>query len=100
MPTFKIEYLPVAQKDLIEILEYIQRDNPPAALALLNKIDESIAKLGDFPLMGAMPKDIRLKSLGYRMLVIGNYLVFYVLMDDIVEIRRIMHGKRRYEFLV
>ena len=100
MPEHKIHYLPVAQRDLQEILEYIRLDNPSAALDLLSRFDEAIAKLSVFPYMGSMPKDLRLKHLGYRTLVIGNYLVFYVLINDIVEIRRIIQGKRRYEFLL
>jgi plasmid stabilization system protein ParE len=50
--------------------------------------------------MGVVSKDIRLISLNYRMLVIENYLVFYIIKDDVVEIRRILHGKRKYSFLL
>ncbi|HOE57481.1 MAG TPA: type II toxin-antitoxin system RelE/ParE family toxin, partial [Bacillota bacterium] len=53
-----------------------------------------------FPFIGVVPKDIRLQGLGYRMLIIENYLVFYVVLDDIVEIRRITSGKRKYDFLL
>ncbi len=49
--------------------------------------------------MGHAPKDQRLIQLNYRMLVVENYLVFYVVLDDVVEIRRIFHGKRKYDFL-
>ena len=50
--------------------------------------------------MGVIPNDLRLKSLNYRMLIIDNYLVFYVVKDCIVEIRRILHGRRKYAFLL
>lgn len=97
---YKINYLPLAQQDLVEIIDYIKKDNPAAALGLVNEIDEEISKLEDFPFMGITPKDLRLKSLNYKMLVIDNYLVFYVVKDDIVEIRSVLHGKRRYPFLL
>ena len=90
---YSIQYLPIAQQDLIDILDYIKQDNPGAALKLINEIDEVISKLEDFPFMGFTPKDLYLKSLNYRMLVIDNYLVFYIVKDLIVEIRRIIHGK-------
>lgn len=96
---YPIEYLPIAEQDLIEILEYIQIDNPSAALQLLEEIDKSISKLAYFPYMGHMPKDQRLIQLNYRTLVVESYLVFYVVLDEIVEIRRILHGKRKYDFL-
>jgi addiction module RelE/StbE family toxin len=96
---YKIEYLPSSAKDLTEIVEYIKIDSPQSAMNFLDKIDESISRLAQCPLIGVVPKDVRLQSLGYRMLIIENHLVFYVVFDDIVEIRRIISGKRKYEFL-
>lgn len=96
----EVRYLPAAQQDLIDILNYIKQDNPTAAFKLIHKIDESISALEELPNMGVIPKDLRLKSLNYRMLIIENYLVFYVIKDSIIEIRRIIHGKRRYSFLL
>ena len=95
----KIVYLPAAERDLSEIVEYISRNSPSAALSLLEKIDEDISRLAEFPQIGKTPKDSRLQELGYKMLVIKNYLVFYVLKQNTVEIRRVIHGKRRFEFL-
>ena len=99
---YNINYLPVARKDLIDIIEYIQEDNPKAALKFLNQIEDTISKLEDFPYMGATPKDTLLQYKGYRILVIQNYLVFYVVKENSleVEIRRIIHGKRKYDFLL
>ncbi len=97
---YNVEYLPIAQKDLEEILEYIQTDNPGAALKFLDQIDKAVSQLADFPFMGIIPKDFRLQYLNYRMLVVESYLVFYVVNDDTVEIQRILHGKRKYNFLV
>jgi toxin ParE1/3/4 len=90
-----------AEQDLAEIIEYIAGDNPVAAIQLADKIDESIVKLEDFPQIGVVPKNRRLERRGYRMLIVENYLVFYVIMDDeTVEIRRIISGKRDYQFLL
>jgi len=98
---FRIEYLPIAEKDLTEILEYIQIDNPTAAPNLLGEIDKAISKLSYFPYIGSIPKDQRLILLNYRMLIVANYLVFYVVLEEeeVVEIRRVLHGKRKYDFL-
>lgn len=97
---YEVHYLPAAQQDLIDILNYIKQDNPTAALKLIHEIDGVISKLEDFPNMGVTPKDLRLKSLNYKMLVIDNYLVFYAIKGSIIEIRRIVHGKRKYSFLL
>ena len=97
---YRIEYLPIAEEDLMDIFDYIKEDNPSAASDFVDKVDKNISKLSEFPLMGPAPNDDRLRRMGYRMLVIDNYLVFYVLIDDIVEIRRVVHGSRKYSFLL
>jgi len=97
---YRIEYLPVAEEDLLDIFDYIKDDNPGATSDFIERMDESISKLALFPELGMVPKDDHLRRMGYRMLIIDDYLVFYVLFDEIVEIRRIIHGSRRYSFLV
>lgn len=94
----EVRYLPAARRDLLEILDYIQKDNPAAATRFIDLVDERVSRLGRFPEMGREIKDERLRRLGYRMLVVENYLAF-VVRDDAVEIRRVIHGARRYEFL-
>jgi len=100
MKKLKIHYLSVAERDITEIIDFISRDNPNTAIRLIDKIDDRIKELSDFPEIGKIPKDERLRKLGYRILIIDNYLVFYVLKNNEIEIRRILHGKRKYEFLL
>jgi len=90
----------IAQEDLISIVEYIQMDDPLSTQTFLDEVDQTIAKLENFPYIGSTPKDMRLMHLNYRILMIGNYLVFYVVLDEIIEIRRILYGKRQYSFLI
>ena len=97
---YRIMFYPIAIDDLNDILDYIMEDNPTASVETIDKIERSISKLERFPNMGVIPKDIRLKQLGYRMLVIDNYLAFYVVENDVVRIRRIIHGSRYYSFLI
>ncbi|MGV8122716.1 MAG: type II toxin-antitoxin system RelE/ParE family toxin [Candidatus Xenobiia bacterium LiM19] len=100
MAGYKILYLPVAEADLIEILEYVSKDRPSAAVSLLDRIDEAVSRLEHLPLSGSVPKDIHLQRLGYRLLVVDKILVFYLVKGKTVEIRRILHGARRYQFLL
>ncbi len=99
---FSIEYLPIAESDIEDIVNYISTDNPSAGIKILDEFDVIISKLSSFPKLGPLPKDEILKRLGYRVLVIGNYLVFYAIKEEekIVEIRRIIHGSRKYSFLL
>lgn len=96
---FPINYLPSAEQDLIEIVEYIMIDNPSAAVNFINELDATISTLSIFPESGHLPNDPRLITLNYRILLFGNYLVFYVFKNNEIEIRRVLHGKRKYDFL-
>jgi toxin ParE1/3/4 len=97
---YSIRYLRTAQQDLQDIFDYIARDNPSAAEARLEEFDQSIARLASFPLLGSIPKDDRLRQMGYRLLVVGKYLVFYVIKGQVIQIRRVLHGSRSYQFLL
>jgi toxin ParE1/3/4 len=97
---FKIRYLSTAENDLHDIFTYILKDKPSAAASLLENFDSSISQLAFNPELGVVPKDERLKKLGYRILVVGKYLVFYVVKDKTVQIRRVIHGARQYSFLL
>lgn len=96
---YPINYLPSAEQDLIDIVEYIMIDNPSAAVQFINNLNQMVSNLSIFTESGHLPNDPRLKSLNYRILVFGNYLVFYVFKNNEIEIRRVLHGKRKYDFL-
>lgn len=97
---FEIRYLRTAEEDLADIFDYILRDNPSAAFSTLEKFDHAVSQLAWNPGLGVAPGDDRLRNLGYRMLIIGDYLVFYVVKSKTVQIRRIIHGARNYRFLL
>ena len=41
-----------------------------------------------------------LSAHGYRVLVVEKYLVFYKVVNDTVQIHRIIYGKRNYKALL
>ena len=97
---YPVLYLPPAEKDLEAIFDYIRRDSPSRASEFLKKFDQKVGRLGHFPLSGTVPRDRFLKDKKYRVLTVGNYLVFYQFERKAVILYRILHGKRRYEFLL
>ena len=96
---FEIRYLSTAERDLFDIFEYIKKDSPNEAINQLERFDQSISQLELNPFLGVIPKDDRPRKMGYRMLIVDRYLVFYVVKKRTVQIRRIIHGARRYTFL-
>lgn len=94
-----VVYLPAAQRDLFEAFEYVRKDSPAAAAAWLQRVDKALGCLASFPRSGSVPKDRPLAARGYRMVVIDEHLAFYVVLAQTVEVRRIVHGRRRFDFL-
>jgi toxin ParE1/3/4 len=82
---------PQSNLDVWEIADYIAQHNVSAAADLLREFDESLKLLSDFPGMGAR-RDELLR--GLRSYPIGNYILFYRLAPDGIELVRVVHGAR------
>lgn len=96
--TFRIEFTPQARDDLRQIREYISVDlcNETAAAKTVGKIIKSMARLKDFPKIGApLSSRIEIKT-DYRYLVCGNYNVFYRIETDTVKIIRVLNSRRNF----
>ena len=89
-----------AQRDLVEIQRYVKRDRPVAAVRLMDRLLDAIESLERLPDRGGVPRDERIASLGYRVLVERDYLVFYKVLPSQVRIYRVLHGRRKYGHLV
>ena len=89
-----------AQNDLIEIYNYVRLDRPNAADRLIAKLLDALESLEELPSRGAVPRDERLRTLDYRVLIEGEYLIFYKTLRTQVRIYRVVHGRRRYRHLV
>ncbi|MBI4548776.1 MAG: type II toxin-antitoxin system RelE/ParE family toxin [Ignavibacteriae bacterium] len=97
---YTLRYLPAADADLVEILDFIARDSPNRALSYLEKLDKRIGLLEHHPLLGRMPRHPKLREFGYRVLIVEAYLVFYVVRGRTIEIHRVVHGSRNLDQLI
>lgn len=86
-----------AERDLLEIWDYIARDNVAAADRMLERFQSRFTLLLKFPEMGESQEQYRAKL---RVIVEGNYLIFYEPGTDEVLIYRVLHGARRWEDLL
>ena len=96
----KVRILRRAQTDLTEIRSYIERDSPRTAERFLDKLITKIEGLEDSPEMVVVPRDPHLQDRGYRVLIEGEYLVFYKVLSRQVRIYRVLHGRRKYRRLL
>jgi addiction module RelE/StbE family toxin len=89
----KIVILPHAEQDLDDIVEYLSGFYPSTAIRQYDQIVSAILTLEEFPnkFEAYKPGQFRFS---YRKMVVGDYLVFYVVNDAEGVVHRIMHGKR------
>jgi toxin ParE1/3/4 len=100
MGKFKIRIYKSAVKDLEDIIDYVNTLSPEAALRQYEHIISQIGSLNEMPERCALLKDPHLRLKGYRTLIVDNYLVFFVVKGNTVQIRRILYGRRNYEWLL
>jgi addiction module RelE/StbE family toxin len=95
---YKIEYLPVADRDLAEIFSYIAVDlaASQAAAGFLEKIGQAVQALDTFPYAHPVyhSAEIRTEPFEFRSLIVGSYLIFYYVTENTVTIARVVYGKR------
>lgn len=85
-------WTPEATQDRDEIYDYIEADNPAAALALDELFAEKAGRLLDHPGLGRPGR-----VAGTRELVVHrNYILVYEVAGDQVRVLRVLHAARQW----
>jgi len=100
MEKYNLKIYPAAKRDMIKIIEYINELSPKVAEEQYQKLVTGILSLRYLPRRCSTFKNEVLRKKGYRFLKINNYLVVFVVRELEVQIKRIIHNKRDYEFLI
>jgi len=89
----KIRWIRLALNDLDEVGEFISRDNPRAAVQVLKRIWDYIQLLADQPHAGRAGR-----VPGTRELVIHGtpFIIPYRVVENTIQILRILYGKRKW----
>ena len=89
----KVEWTRKARTDLNEIFDYILLENPPAAVDLLKRIEQSTALLADHPGMGR-PGSVKTT----RELIIPDlpYILPYLTDAKVITIVRVIHSSMQW----
>ena len=85
-------WTPEATQDRDEIYDYIEADNPVAALDLDERLSEKATRLVNHPGLG---RPGRLQ--GTRELIAHrNYILIYDVAGDLVRVLRVLHAARKW----
>lgn len=99
---YQLRYLPIFYEDMAAVVDYISNDlqNPPAAMKLIDLTEQAILKRLENPLSFQPINSKRERKHPYYRINVNNYAVFYVVIGDVMEVRRFLYGKRNIQSII
>ena len=94
---YEVVWSPGAVEDVDSLAEYIARDSPFYAGAVVEKILDTAKKLKDFPHAGRIVPELEDETIRERF--VYSYRLIYRVERSRVTILAILHGKRLLESL-
>ena len=96
---YKLRYLPMFEEDLTRIIDYIalQLRNPIAAENLLDEVRAAIHERTACAEAFEPYHSKRDRQYPYYRIYVKNYVIFYVVIGDIMEVRRILYSRRNLQ---
>ena len=93
---YSVRYLPLFWDDLNKTVGYIAHtlQNPDAAERLVNQVETKILEYLEHPEIATKYRSSKPRARQYYWFAVGNYMVFYVLEGNVMEVRRFLFGSR------
>lgn len=85
----RLRFTRTAVQDMARLRTFIADENPQAAARVGRRLRNTINRLAEQPRLGRPLEELP----GVRELVIGDYIIRYTVMDEVVVMLRIWHGK-------
>ena len=103
MPSkYVLNIYPLAQKDLDKIVHYIANDlaNPDAAQSLIDDFYSAFERILIFPSSCPFTNDEFVKDSTLRKLIVKKYIAFYRVVNNEVQVVRVLYGMSNYQELL
>lgn len=99
---YSLRYLPLFYEDMAEAVDYISRvlQNPDAALKLIDLTEQAILERMDHPLSFQPIGSEKKRKYPYYRIAVNNFSVYYVVIDDVMEVRRFLYSRRDIEAML
>ena len=88
----KLQWTDRARRDLLQIGQYIARDNPAAARRWIERLRDKARGASRAPLAGRVVPELGRDSV--REIFLGNYRLIYILRKDVVTVLTVFEGHR------
>ena len=97
---YKLRFSKLFKRDVDSSYNYIKNklEAPMAANNLINEIIESLNRIKENPNIRPLVQEKYLASLGYRLINVKNYAIFYIIDNDNKQIKiiRFLYNKRNW----
>ncbi len=104
MAKYRVDVSEPAENDLRDIVRYISAQllAPMTALKMVSTLEEAIMDLKVMPQKCPPVTDDRLAMMGYRKLLVKNYIVFFTIDEKskIVDVERILYARRDWHHIL
>mgnify|MGYP000845894253 FL=1 len=96
---YKLRFLPLFEQDINDTVDYIslKLKNPGAAQKLINEIQAAIRKRQACPKSFEPYHSKKEHKYPYYRIYVRNYTIYYVVIYDTMEVRRLLYQKRDRE---
>jgi len=99
---YTLRYLPLFEQDLMTARDYITLNlqNPTAALQLVEDTETAIIKRLKNPLGFEQYHSKKDRKHSYYRIYIKNFVIFYVVIENVMEVRRFVYSKRNFSEII
>ena len=99
---FTLKIFPLAKLDMEQIFNYIaiELSNPAAAIKQINDFESAFKNICDFPESCPYINNEYVKDKSLRKLVVNNYIAFYRIKNNEIQLIRVLYSMRNYEQLI
>lgn len=93
---YKLRFLPLFEDDLNDIVDYIvlRLKNPVAAAQFVDDVQAAIQERLTCAEAFEQYNSAMERQYPYYRIYVGNFTIFYVVIEDVMEVRRIVYSKR------
>lgn len=93
---YKLRFLPLFEEDLNNAVDYIaiRLKNPIAASTLIDEVHAAIRERSTCAEAFEQYESAKERQYPYFRIFVRNYIVFYVVIDDVMEVRRLVYNRR------
>lgn len=100
---YTVEFLPTALNDMTEIISsFVMLGSKQGAVRIKDKMNSAAEQIMHFPYSGITVPEPKMSKVGFRMVVVEKYLMFYKIFEDgkRVIFYCVLNGRTNYPTLM